>query len=103
MTKLQIKISQVISSETQRRTQLDMNYLIIVSISDVHLFGHLLLRVPYHCSNLTANFRNNTLSPVLAASHLHIVFKFLAVNVNVNRAEFFVKNSGKCLVVVFLA
>lgn len=80
-----------------------MNYLIIVSISDVHLFGHLSLSVPYHCSNLIANFRSNPLSPVLAASYLHIVFKFLAVNVNVNRAEFLVKKSGKFLVVVFLA
>lgn len=89
MTKQQVKINQVISSETQRRALLSRNYAIIMSISDVHLFGHLLLRVPITVLTLQLNSRTSLLSPVLASSYLHIIFKFLAVNVNVNRAEFF--------------
>ena len=69
-----------------------MNYLIIVSISDVHLFGHLLLRVSIAVLTLQLNSGTTPLSPMLASSYLHIAFNSLAVDVNVNRAEFFVKN-----------
>lgn len=68
-----------------------MNYLIIVSNSNVHLFGHLLLRVCITVLTLWLNSGTSPWSLMLASSYLHVIFKFLAVNVIVNRADFFVK------------
>lgn len=67
-----------------------------MSIPDVHLFGHLLLRVPITVVTSQLNSGTFSLSPVLASSSLHIISQFLAANPNVSRDEFFLANFQWC-------